>query len=122
MKNNTRDRLIDLLEQAEGQVNNDVPSLEMIADYLIAKGVTIPPCKVGDSIFYLHRNSQGNNSIFKANVLGVVVAIYDDTKKFYLKIIYEDADGYTDRATAIYGVNAFSSLEEAELKLKELSK
>ena len=65
---------------------------------------------------------QGNDYILKANVLAVIVAIYDDTKKFYLKIIYEDTDGYTDRATAIYGVNAFSSREEAEFKLKELSK
>ena len=80
------------------------------------------PCKVGDNIFYIHRTVQGNDYILKANVLAVIVAIYDDTKKFYLKIIYEDADGYTDRATAIYGVNAFSSREEAELKIKELSK
>ena len=34
MKNNIRQRLIDLLEQADGQANNDIPSLEMIADYL----------------------------------------------------------------------------------------
>ena len=78
------------------------------------------PCGIGDSLFYIHRTVQGNDYILKANVLAVIVAIYDDTKKFYLKIIYEDADGYTDRATAIYGVNAFSSYEEAELKLKEL--
>ena len=80
------------------------------------------PCGIGDSIFYIHRTVQGNDYILKANVLAVIVAIYDDTKKFYLKIIYEDADGYRDRATAIYGVNAFSSREEAELKIKELSK
>ena len=80
------------------------------------------PCKLGDSIFYVHRNSKGNNSIFKVNVFGIVVNIYDDFKKIYLKIIYKNTDGYIDRATAIYGVNAFSSLEEAELKLKELSK
>ena len=80
------------------------------------------PCGIGDSIFYIHRTVQGNDYILKVNVLAVIVAIYDDTKKIYLKIIYEDADGYTDRATAIYGVNAFSSREEAELKIKELSK
>ena len=80
------------------------------------------PCGIGDNIFYIHRTVQGNDYILKANVLAVIVAIYDGTKKFYLKIIYEDADGYRDRATAIYGVNAFSSREEAELKIKELSK
>ena len=39
MKNNIRYRLIELLEEAEGQVNNNAPSLEMIADYLIESGV-----------------------------------------------------------------------------------
>ena len=46
MKNNIRERLIDLLEQADGQVNNDIPSLEMIADYLIANDVVpVVRCK-----------------------------------------------------------------------------
>ena len=39
MQNDIRDRLIDLLEEAEGQVNNDVPSLEMIANYLCSNDV-----------------------------------------------------------------------------------
>ena len=65
------------------------------------------PCGIGDSIFYIHRTVQGNDYILKANVLAVIVNIYNNFKKIYLKIIYEDADGYTDRATAIYGVNAF---------------
>jgi hypothetical protein len=38
---NTREKLIELLEEAEGLVNNDVPSLEQIADHLIANGVTM---------------------------------------------------------------------------------
>lgn len=38
---NTREKLIELLEEAEGLVNNDVPSLEQIAGYLIAHGVTV---------------------------------------------------------------------------------
>ena len=37
-----REKLIELLEEAEGLVNNDEPSLEQIADYLIAHGVTVP--------------------------------------------------------------------------------
>ena len=36
-----REKLIELLEEAEGLVNNDEPSLEQIADHLIAHGVTI---------------------------------------------------------------------------------
>ena len=80
------------------------------------------PCKVGDSIFYIHRSSQGNIYILKADVLGVIVSIYEEFKRIYLRIIFEDSRGYTDITTATYGVNAFSSYEEAELKLKELRK
>lgn len=48
---NTREKLIELLEEAEGLVNNDVPSLEQIADYLIAYGVTFATDNnVGDKL------------------------------------------------------------------------
>lgn len=36
------DRLAELLGEAEGLVNNDRPSLEMIAVYLAENGVNIP--------------------------------------------------------------------------------
>ena len=49
---NDRDRLIELIEQAEGLKNNDFPSVEEIADYLLANGVIVPPCKVGDKVYY----------------------------------------------------------------------
>lgn len=55
MQNDMRDRLIDLLYEAEGQVNNDYPTVEQIADHLIANGVIVPPCKVGDTVYYLDR-------------------------------------------------------------------
>lgn len=58
-----RDRLIELLKQAEKQqslnvVCGDIDSLidspkgaEFIADYLLANGVVVPPCKVGDVVY-----------------------------------------------------------------------
>lgn len=36
-----RDRLIELLSEAEGQINNDLPTVEQVADYLIEHGVTV---------------------------------------------------------------------------------
>lgn len=38
---NGRDKLIELIEQAEGLKNNDFPSVEEIADYLLANGFII---------------------------------------------------------------------------------
>lgn len=37
-----RDRLASLLSEAEGLVNNDLPTVEQIADYLIEHGVIVP--------------------------------------------------------------------------------
>lgn len=36
-----RDRLIELLYEAEGTVNNDFPTVEQIADHLLANGVIV---------------------------------------------------------------------------------
>ena len=38
---NTREKLIDLIYEAEGLVNNNLPTVEMVADHLIANGVTV---------------------------------------------------------------------------------
>ena len=46
-----KDRLASLLSEAEGLVNNDLPTVEQIADYLLANGVIVPPCKVGETIY-----------------------------------------------------------------------
>ena len=49
-----RDRLIELLEGfrtpiCEG-LNAKIPDVERLADYLLAGGVIVPPCKMGDYI------------------------------------------------------------------------
>lgn len=36
-----RNRLIELLYEAEGQVNDDLPTVEQVADYLIGRGVIV---------------------------------------------------------------------------------
>ena len=46
-----RDRLIELLTKGQPPFNplNDV-CIEKLADYLLANGVIVPPCKVGDVV------------------------------------------------------------------------
>lgn len=66
-----RERLIELLNEAREKCAN-TPSKNckecsgygkgyecinaLIADYLLANGVIVPPCKVGDWIWYVYRN------------------------------------------------------------------
>ena len=50
-----RDRLIELLEKGQPPFNplNDV-CIGKLADYLLANGVIVPPCKVGDVVYYIN--------------------------------------------------------------------
>lgn len=36
-----KNRLAELLAEAEGQINNDLPTVEQMADYLIEHGVIV---------------------------------------------------------------------------------
>ena len=61
-----RDRLIELVKQkscryahCDGECgeckNSEIfdDSIESIADHLLANGVIVPPCKVGDTVYYI---------------------------------------------------------------------
>lgn len=51
-----RDRLIELIQNAVGGCARHWAKI--IADHLLANGVIVPPCKVGDKIYYLDRHSK----------------------------------------------------------------
>ena len=44
-----RDRLIELL--AESAMNGNYLDIQHVADHLLANGVIVPPCKVGDTVW-----------------------------------------------------------------------
>ena len=46
-----RDRLIELLRKSGASFEYALP--EEIADHLLANGVIVPPCKVGDTAYHL---------------------------------------------------------------------
>lgn len=50
MQNNTKDRLTNLIQNAvDGCARNWA---EVIADHLLENGVIVPPCKVGDTVYW----------------------------------------------------------------------
>ena len=52
---NDRDRLIELLCEVKHYESDDLTysDIENIADYLLANGVIVPPCKVGDMVYFV---------------------------------------------------------------------
>lgn len=111
-----RDRLIELLKQAEKQqslnaVCGDIDSLidspkgaEFIADYLLANGVIVPPCKVGDKVYHIKGKTIFVMSVkwFETNNYGwCACCVYPPMATFVFK--------FSD-----FGKTVFLTREEAE--------
>ena len=71
-----RDRLIELINHKQcygSPVENGVKSVsnETLADYLLANGVTVLPCKMGDTVFYI--TGIGHNLIKSAKIKEIII-------------------------------------------------
>lgn len=112
-----RDRLIELLNQNCGYVEEQ--KAEKLADYLIANGVIVTPCKVGDTVYYFsHRPfnlSVKANTIYEAEVVRIV------TNSFGTSLIIQIHNEYGCTEVpniSSWGVSVFATREEAEQALK----
>ena len=119
---NDRDSLIELIVNADTHdsyecrlcTKKDVSCVrcdaEKFADYLLANGVIVPPCKVGDTVYDLARNI--HTHIEKVTSGKVVrIAITESGIDLFV-------NNYV--AKLPYGKRSFLTKEEAEEKLKEL--
>ena len=48
-----KDRLIELLSNAPADYDGN-RNVRTLADYLLANGVIVPPCKVGDTVYFVY--------------------------------------------------------------------
>ena len=122
MQNDMRNRLANLICEAEGKVNNEYPTIEMVADYLIANGVIVPPCKVGDTVYNIEYN--------------IIIKKWYVVKKWYVDSINNTGECWNCKLKSNknkykydfrfvrfddFGKTVFLTKEEAEAKLKELN-
>ena len=139
-----RDRLIELLKGAETKVTEMLSTslaleewLGIYADHLLANGVIVPPCKVGDKLYKLCSvNSKiemgrlwGGN-IVKTNCDRCSyrkcscydIGIREQDKPYFINVI-EEKTAYSlefiVRIMPYFGTIWFTSKEEAERALKE---
>lgn len=106
-----RDRLIELF--------NNAPAGSDIPDYLLANGVVVPPCKVGDKVYYVSDSpinlSVQANTIYEAHISRMVTTEYGTT----LVIQIHNSYGCTEIPDINdFGKTVFLSREEAEKALK----
>lgn len=119
-----RDRLIELIKQVKFtpfkdgggldiSVKHQLPdhAFEAIADHLLANGVIVPSCKVGDIVYAIAR-WHGNYTIREVEVCNYT--IFDNEWKI--------VDPYGDYwSVNNFGKTVFLTREEAEKALKERS-
>lgn len=94
-----RERLIELCDTNNGWVD-EVPA-EKFADYLLANGVIVPPCKVGDAVYQVDNAGR----------------IYESK----IKTVIYDTDGIAFSSKAI-GKGIYLTREDAEKALEEIKK
>ncbi len=105
-----RDRLIELLQNVPADLEGN-RGVGTIADYLLANGAIVPPCKVGDTVYV---GVKGTSCVLETKVLAIGV---DEDGDFVL-----NPHEYPDDVFCINGVNigktVFLTREEAEQALK----
>lgn len=111
-----RDRLIELIVSADISLfGTDKPYAEVYADYLLANGVIVPPCKVGDTVYFVVEFDEDCKCYVDK---GRVYAIIQNENTLWLSVRYLSGLRY-DHTPNDFGKTVFLTKEEAEKALKE---
>ena len=105
-----RDRLIELIDKA---IDDTATSCEEIADYLLANGVIVPPCKAGDTIYFVE---SAISCVWEGKIASW--SVQKDGLWFYAQ--YTCGLNYWHEEQDI-GKTVFLTREEAEKALKKRS-
>ncbi len=128
-----RDRLIELLKQATTLHLDYLESIDQkgltdtegrakfTADHLLANGVIVPPCKVGETVYYLntmYHMALSKNTVYEAKVVRIVTTYLGTCLVIHIR----SDDGGCCEIPDIrdWGKTVFLTKEEAERALKEL--
>jgi hypothetical protein len=118
-----RDRLIELIKNAEKAFPKEKPVLdieEFVADHLLANGVVIPPVSVGQTVWVYN---QTTNNIYRNTVIGIkIFGTGKNANKIIVKYVNQRGET-SDRkfAWSQIGKQVFLSEEEAVQALVERS-
>ena len=89
-----RDRLVELLKKKYDHfcdqcgINKDSHYTESLADYLLANGVIVPPCKVGDMVYVIKRCRCGKPENYALKVCGRKVT--ERTPKVLSRVMFQE--------------------------------
>lgn len=107
---NDRDRLIELLQEYTNN-NNGGGSNHERANYLLANGVIVPPCDIGQTVYTRYGYS------FKIQRIEVL-----EDKKILFRCGNDGTDDYMAFYDFEIGTDVFLTKEEAEAELEKRGK
>ena len=117
---NQRDRLVELISEYHEQWKHGEGDWKSgLADHLIANGVIVPPCKVGDTV-YITENPY-SFLLLKKPLEGEVMSIHQHKHGLYLRVLF---DGKKINGSVDYNLNwrlnkdIFLNREDAEKALE----
>lgn len=105
-----RDRLIKILHEMPKEM-----TIGECADYLLANGVVVPPCKVGDVVYFIIEDDETEEGkyISKQQINDV------STKGIFVSDSLTEENCGCFVTFSDFGESAFHTEEEAERALKE---
>ena len=116
-----KERLTNIIHNAQNKYLNLLKfESSILADHLLANGVIVPPCKVGDKVYMATPNGNIRETI--------IIEINTEQSRYETKInisgVYEvdELPFFTQILTDNFGKTVFLTKEEAEEKLNELNK
>ena len=111
----SRERLIELIRQAKKitkGANCDLEREMLFADHLLANGVIVPPCKVGDIVW----NVCADDIV---RPWKVKFRTYDDREGWWIFLDWEGEDRHAKCSGDYFREKYFLTREEAEARLRE---
>ena len=119
-----KERLVELLKEAplcyrRFDLQYSDGTIEKIADYLLENGVIVPPCKVGDKVYFNHAEL---NETCPAKVIKITNNYYTPSMPLWITIEYKSeliGRQEVEMGSEVFKLVCFSTREEAEAKLKE---
>ena len=113
-----RDRLIGLIIGSSEYICDSAALIERLADHLLANGVIVPPCKVGDTVYYLTTEDTEKELNVTDIFCGTVQGLGFDGTNIWISAKYTNGLFYYHKSTD-FGKTVFLTKEEAEKALAE---
>ena len=114
-----RERLIDLMIGAKRTEPETGSFTDYLADYLLEHGVIVPPCKVGDTVWWVTEIVDENCEEKPDILLGEIASFSVQKEGLWAFCRYVNGLTFWHLVSGYFGKTVFLTREEAERALKE---